>query len=97
MVITGYLWLRKICTRQLSLLSGGDGSSNDGYTIRTDDILASVPGKPEENDYEKIVDDVIQWSEDIETAFHRLCAMLSHCSKAGMVFSPPLQVCVCCH
>ena len=66
----------------------GYGSSNDGYTIRTDDILASVPGKPEENDYEKIVDDVIQWSEDIETAFHRVCAMLSHCSKAGMVFSP---------
>ena len=66
----------------------GYGSSTDGYTIRTDDILATVPGKPEKCDYEKIVDDVIQWSGDLEAAFHRVCSMLSHCSKAGMVFSP---------
>ena len=66
----------------------GYGSSNDGYSIRTDNILASVPDKPEENDYEKIVDDVNQWSKDMETAFYRVCAMLSHCSKSGMVFSP---------
>ena len=38
----------------------GYGSSNDGYTIWTDDILAGCPGKPEVLDYEKIVDDVIQ-------------------------------------
>ena len=66
----------------------GYGSSNDGYTIRTDEVLASVPGKPDVVDYEKIIDDVIQWSEDIGTAFHRVCSILSHCSKAGMVFSP---------
>ena len=65
----------------------GYGSSNDGYTLRTDEILAGVPGRPEKPDYEKIVDDIIQWSPDIETAFFRVCAMLSHCSKAGMVFS----------
>ena len=47
-----------------------------------------MPGKPEKCDYEKIVDDVIQWSGDLEAAFHRVCSMLSHCSKAGMVFSP---------
>ena len=31
----------------------GYGSSTDGYTMRTDDILATVPGKPEKCDYEK--------------------------------------------
>ena len=66
----------------------GYGASNDGYTIRTDEILAKVPGRPDKPDYEKIIDDVIQWSGDMETAFHRVCATLAHCSKAGMVFSP---------
>ena len=67
----------------------GYGSSNDGYTMRTDEILANVPGKPDNNDYEKIVDDIIQWSGDLETAFFRVCGMLSHCAKSGMVFSAP--------
>ena len=67
----------------------GYGSSNDGYTIRTDEVLASVPGSPEVVDYEKIVDDVITWSPDIERAFFRVCNILSHCAKAGMVFSAP--------
>ena len=66
----------------------GYGASNDGYTIRTDEILAKVPGRPETPDYEKIVDDIIQWSGDMEEAFLRVCGILSHCSKAGMVFSP---------
>ena len=65
----------------------GYGSSNDGYTMRTDEILATVPGRPDSADYEKIVDDIIQWSENIEAAFFRVCAMLSHCSKSGMLFS----------
>ena len=67
----------------------GYGSSNDGYTIRTDEVLTSVPGRPEVVDYEKIVDDVITWSPDIETAFFRVCNILSHCAKSGMVFSAP--------
>merc|ERR1712055_903662 len=66
----------------------GYGASNDGYTIRTDEILAKVPGTPEKADYEKIIDDIIQWSGNMEEAFHRVCGILSHCSKAGMVFSP---------
>ena len=69
-------------------LPQGYGASNDGYTIRTDEILSKVPGRPETPDYEKIVDDIIQWSGDMEEAFHRVCGILSHCSKAGMVFSP---------
>ena len=43
----------------------GYGSSNDGYTIRTDDILAKCPGKPDTQDYDKIVDDIILWSENL--------------------------------
>ena len=57
--------------------------------MRTDEILANVPGKPEVDDYEKIVDDVIQWSGDLKTAFFRVCGMLSHCARSGMVFSAP--------
>ena len=49
----------------------GYGSSNDGYTHRTDDIL----------------DDIIQWSEDMETSFFRISILLSHCNKNGMIFS----------
>jgi hypothetical protein len=40
------------------------------------------------NDSEKIVDDIIQWSESIEKSFFRIFSMLSHCNKNGMVFSP---------
>ena len=36
----------------------GYGSSNDGYTQRTDTILRNYP---EKLDYDKIVDDIIQW------------------------------------
>ena len=55
--------------------------------MRTNEVLATVPGRPERQDYDKIVDDIIQWSGDLEAAFHRVCAILSHCGKAGMVFS----------
>ena len=66
----------------------GYGSSNDGYTQRTDTILNGCPGKPEIQDYDKIVDDIIQWSDIVEQAFNRICSILSNCSKAGMVFNP---------
>ena len=66
----------------------GYGSSNDGYTQRTDAILSGCPGKPEVQDYDKIVDDIIQWSDSMEQAFNRMCSILSNCSKAGMVFNP---------
>jgi hypothetical protein len=41
-------------------------SSEDSYTKHTDAILDDCPEKPSENDYEKIVDDIIQWSETME-------------------------------
>ena len=61
----------------------GYGSSNDGYTQRTDKILRNCAGGM--HDYEMIVDDIIQWSGTIEQAFFRICKILSHCSGSGMV------------
>ena len=66
----------------------GYGSSNDGYTQRTDTILRNCPEKPEKKDYDKIVDDIIQWSDTVEQSFIRICNILAHCSRAGMVFNP---------
>ena len=66
----------------------GYGSSTDGYTMRTDEILASVPGKPDNQDYEKVVDDIIQWSGNLEESFYRICNILSYGSKSGMLFCP---------
>ena len=66
----------------------GYGSSNDGYTQRTDTILNNCPEKPEIRDYDKIVDDIIQWSDSVEQSFTRICNILAHCSRAGMVFNP---------
>jgi hypothetical protein len=37
-------------------------SSGDSYTKHIDAILDDCPEKPSKNDYEKIVDDIIQWS-----------------------------------
>ena len=57
----------------------------DGYTIRTDEILASVPGKPDGQDYEKIVDDIIRWSGNLEESIYRVCNILSYGSKSGIL------------
>ena len=65
----------------------GYGSSGDGYTRRTDEILATCPDTPESQDYEKIIDDVIIWNNNLESAFYRVCNILSHCNKSGMMFS----------
>ena len=46
------------------------------------------PGKPVENDQETIIEDTIVWTDVMEESFHRVCSMLSHCNKNGMVFSP---------
>ena len=56
--------------------------------MSTDEILASVLGKPDDQDYEKIVDDIIQWSGNLEKSFCRVCNMLSYGSKSGMLFCP---------
>ena len=57
------------------------------YTRRTDDILASCPDTPDRQDYEKIIDDIIVWKDNIEESFFRVCNILSHGNKSGMVFS----------
>ena len=63
-------------------------SSGDSYTKHTDAILDACPGKPAEHDYEKLIDDIIQWSDTIAESFFRICSILSHCNHNGMVFSP---------
>ena len=60
-------------------------SSGDSYTKHTDAILATCPDESVSN---KIIDDIIQWSDNLEQAFFRICVILSHCNQNGMVFSP---------
>ena len=62
-------------------------SSGDTYGRHTDAVIEECPGAPAIRDWEKIVDDTIVWSDNVEAAFHRTCALLSHCSKNGIVFS----------
>ena len=50
--------------------------------------MDTCPGKPDVSDSENIIDDIIQWSDNLEQAFFRICAILSHCNQNGMVFSP---------
>ena len=51
-------------------------SSGDSYTKHTDAILDECPGKPAENDFEKIIDYIIQWSDNMEDAFFRIRSIL---------------------
>ena len=66
----------------------GFGPSGDGYTRRTDDILSATPDKPGMVDMEKIVNDILIWSGNTKEAFFRVCNVLSHAGKYGMVFYP---------
>ena len=63
-------------------------SSGDNYGRYTDNILEDCPTTMMTRDWEKIVDDIITWNDTIEGAFHRICSLLSHCNKHGLVFSP---------
>ena len=56
--------------------------------MRTNEILDTCPDKPSISEYEKLINDVLQWCDNLEVAFFRICRILSHCNKAGMVFSP---------
>ena len=56
--------------------------------MRNNEILDTCPDKLIITDYEKLINDVLQWCNNLEMAFFRICKILSHCNKAGMVFSP---------
>ena len=62
-------------------------SSGNSYGRSTDDVMEDCPSNPDVRDWEKIVDDIINWTESVEEAFHRICSIISHCNKHGMVFS----------
>ena len=53
----------------------------DGYTHRFSLITEDIPNK------ETIVDDTLQWSEDIKENFSDVCKMLSTCHNAGLIFN----------
>ena len=57
-------------------------SAGDGYTDRTDRIIADFPN------VKKCVDDSILWDEDIETNFYQICSYLDQCSSQGIIFNP---------
>ena len=38
-------------------------------------------------DFEKIMDDIITYSDTVEGAFQRICSILSHCNKNGLMFN----------
>ena len=61
-------------------------SSGDSYGRYTDAILEDCPSTVT-RDWEKIVDDIINWSDTVEGAFNRICSLISHCNKHGLVFS----------
>ena len=68
--------------------SQGCLSYGDSYSRFTDTILEDCPFTTDNKDFEKIVDNFITWSETVEGAFHRICSLLSHCNKNGLVFNP---------
>ena len=54
----------------------GYGSSEDGFTIWTDDILDDCLDRPDDVDLEKLIDDILQWCDTIEQAFFQICNLL---------------------
>ena len=50
--------------------------------------MSATPDKPGMVDMEKIVNDILIWSENMEKAFFRVFNVLSHAGKHGMVFCP---------
>ena len=63
-------------------------SSGDSYSKYTNAILENCLSTSDVKDFEKIVDDVITWSTSITGAFNRICSILSHCNKYGLIFNP---------
>ena len=49
--------------------------------------MEDCPSTTSVKDLEKIVDDIITWSDIVEGAFQRICSILSHCNKNGLVFN----------
>ena len=64
-------------------LPQGHSSAQDGYTRRYDDVLKDVP------DIIKIIDDTMQWADNIEEAFWATAKFLSLCSQNGVILNPP--------
>ena len=73
-------------------LPQGYGSSGDGYSRKTDEILTTSPGAPDNQDFDTIVDDVVVWNNYLEEAFFRVF-IITHSNRRGMVCSPETEKC----
>ena len=75
------------CGARVTQAPQGYLSSGDRYSKYTDAILENCPSTSDVKDFEKIVDNVITWSTSITGAFNRICSILVHCNKNGLVFN----------
>ena len=60
--------------------------SGDSYIKHTDAIIDDCPSTTPDRYFEKIVDDIITYSDTVKGAFKRICSILSHSNKNGLVF-----------
>ena len=49
--------------------------------------MEDCPSTTSDRDFEKLVDDIITHSDTVEGAFQRICSILSHYNKIGLVFN----------
>ena len=72
-------------------LPQGYGSSGDGYSRKTDEILTTSTGAPDNQDFDTIVDDVVVWNNNLEEAFFRVCNIITHSNMTGGGWSSHLR------
>ena len=60
----------------------GHKASGDGYTQRFDLIIQDIPDKI------KVIDDTLQWSDNLLKCFFNTCQFLDKCGNNGIVLNP---------
>ena len=59
----------------------GHKASGDGYTQRFNEIIQDIPDKI------KIINDTLQWSDNLEQCFWRTCKFLDTCDQNGIILN----------
>ena len=73
-------------------LPQGYGSSGNGYSRKTDEILTTSPGAPDNQDFDTIVHDVVVWNNNLEEAFFRVCNIITNSNITGGGWSTHLRL-----
>ena len=60
----------------------GHKASGDGYTQRFDQLIQDIPDKI------KVIDDTLQWSDNISDCFFKTCQFLDTCGNNGIILNP---------